>query len=89
MRVSFKRGVLLYKIKATYDKGRFKFELPLPKGKYDVELRFTKQEESDKDVVNELLKLSGVWDEEDVDFFDEIIKERKNFSLAQKELLID
>ena len=37
-------------------------------------------EESNEDVINEILELAGTWDEEDVDLFDEIIKERKNFS---------
>ena len=43
-------------------------------------MRFTKLEESNVDVINEILELSGTWDEEDVDLFDEIIKDRKNFS---------
>ena len=71
---------MLYKVKATYDGNNFKFENPLPKGNYNVELRFTKLEEPNEDVINEILELAGTWDEEDVDLIDEIIKERKNFS---------
>ncbi|MCL2116427.1 MAG: hypothetical protein FWH29_09420 [Methanobrevibacter sp.] len=76
----------MYKINATYDGKDFKFEKPLPKGKYNVELKFIKADESKKDVINEILELSGVWDEENVDLFDKIIKERKNFSSDRVEL---
>jgi len=76
----------LFKIKATYDGNHFKFEKPLPKGKYNVELRFTESNESNEDMINEILELSGVWNEKDVDLFDKIMKERKNFSSERIEL---
>lgn len=69
----------MYKMKIAYDRNHFKFEKSLPKGEYNAELRFTKLNESNKDIINEIIKLSGTWDEEDVESIDEIIKERKEF----------
>jgi len=38
----------MYKIKGIYDGKNFNFENPLPKGKFNVELRFIKEKKRDK-----------------------------------------
>ena len=75
----------MYKIKGTYDGERFSFENPLPKGKFNVELRLSKiKEEMNEEKINKILEFSGIWNDIDTKIFDDINR-RKNFSKSIEE----
>ena len=75
----------MYKIKGTYDGKNFKFEKPLPKGKFNVELKLSEEKkEMTEERINKILEFSGMWSDIDTKIFDEIIEERKNFFKSTK-----
>jgi len=74
--------MIIYKIKGTYDGKNFNFENPLPKGKFNVELRLSKAK---KEINKEkILEFSGILADIDTEIFDEIIEERQNFSKGRE-----
>ncbi|MDR2115830.1 MAG: DUF104 domain-containing protein [Planctomycetaceae bacterium] len=69
----------MHAIKAIYDGNYFKLEEPVPvEGKYEVVITFTKPIDSSQE---KILKYFNTWNNEDVKNVNEIIEERKNFSL--------
>ena len=65
----------MYKIKGTYDGKNFNFENPLPKGKFNVELRLSKaKKEINEEKINKILEFSGIWSDIDTRYFDDIIR---------------
>jgi hypothetical protein len=75
---------IMYAVKAIYDGHNFKLDESVPvKGKYEVIIAFTKPVEKDQE---NILKFFGTWDEDDVNCMEEIIKERKFFSLGRTEI---
>ncbi|MDR3223038.1 MAG: hypothetical protein LBT66_04795 [Methanobrevibacter sp.] len=73
----------MYKIKGIYDGKYFKFETPLPSmGKYEIEIKFIKPINNSQE---KILEFFNIWDKNDENF-EEIIKERKNFSLDRMEI---
>jgi predicted DNA-binding antitoxin AbrB/MazE fold protein len=74
----------MHAIKAIYDGNYFKPQEPVPvEGKYEVVITFTKPLNTSQE---DILKYFNTWDEEDVKIIDEIIEERKNFSLNRDEV---
>ncbi|MDR0913229.1 MAG: hypothetical protein LBM96_11640 [Methanobrevibacter sp.] len=73
----------MYKIKASFDGVNFKFNQPLPKGNYAVELTFIKSDK--KKIMDDLLELASTWDD-DVKLIEDVMEERKNFSSNRLEL---
>jgi predicted DNA-binding antitoxin AbrB/MazE fold protein len=74
----------MYAVKAIYDGNIFKLEEPIPtKEKYEVVITFTKPLKKTQD---KILEYFNTWDEEDVNCIEEIVKERKNFSLGRDEI---
>jgi len=74
----------MFTVNAIYDGNNFKLEKPLPfKDKYEVEIIFKKPIKKSQ---KEILKFFNTWEREDVDAVEEIINERKNFSLNRPEL---
>jgi predicted DNA-binding antitoxin AbrB/MazE fold protein len=73
----------MYAVKAIYDGNIFKLDEPVPvKGEYEVIITFTKPVEKSQE---EILQYFGVWDDEDVNYMADIIKDRENFSLNRIE----
>ena len=74
----------MYKVKAIYDGNSFKFEKSLPfNEKYEVEIIFKKPIKRSQ---QKILEYFNSWDKKDLEPIEEIINERKNFSLNRKEL---
>jgi predicted DNA-binding antitoxin AbrB/MazE fold protein len=74
----------MYAIKAIYDRNHFKPEEPVPvEGKYEVVITFTKPINTSQE---EILKYFNTWDNEDVKNINDIVEERKNFSLGREEI---
>jgi predicted DNA-binding antitoxin AbrB/MazE fold protein len=74
----------MYAVKAIYDGNIFKLEEPIPmKEKYEVIITFTKPL---KKTQEKILDYFNIWDEEDVNCIEEIVKERENFSLGRDEI---
>ena len=73
----------MYAIKAIYDGSNFKPMQPIPvKENYEVVITFiepVKKEQSG------IMNFAGIWKDENVLDLDEIISERKNFSLGRFE----
>jgi len=73
-------------INAIYDGNYFKPTEPVPvKGKYEVVITFTKSLDSTDKKRQRILKHFGTWDDEDVKIINEIVEERKNFSMNRDE----
>jgi predicted DNA-binding antitoxin AbrB/MazE fold protein len=74
-------------INAIYDGNYFKPVEPIPvKGKYEVIITFTKPIESKNIRKQKMLKHFGSWDNEDIEIINEIIQERRNFSINRDEI---
>jgi hypothetical protein len=74
----------MYKVKAIFDGFNFKFNEPLPfNEECEVEISFKNiQKKSQKEILN----FFNICDEEDVDFIEDIIAERENFSLNRRDV---
>jgi len=74
-------------INAIFDGNYFKPTEPIPvKGKYEVVITFTKSIDKKDKLKQRILNHFGTWNDEDVKAIDEIVEERKNFSMNRDEL---
>ena len=74
-------------INAIFDGNFFKPIDPIPvKGKYEVVITFTKSIDTKDKKKQRILKHFGTWNDEDIKIINEIVEERKNFSMARDEL---
>jgi len=65
-------------IEAIYDGNAIVFTKPVPvKGKYEVEITFTKPLDEKEEKRQKILKFFGAGDEDDVILMQEMIKERE------------
>ena len=73
-------------VNAIYDGSVIRFTEPVPvHGKYEVVVTFTKPMDEKEDLKQSILDCFGVWDAEDLKMMEQIIEERKNFSMNRKE----
>jgi len=71
---------------AIYDGNVIRFTEPVPVfGEYEVVVTFTKPMDEKEDLKQSILDCFGVWDAEDMKMMEQIIEERKNFSMNRKE----
>ena len=69
---------------AIYDGSAIKFTEPIPvTGQYEVVITFTKKLEDKEELKKKILKHFGTWTDDDVMIMEEVIKERKNFSVTR------
>jgi predicted DNA-binding antitoxin AbrB/MazE fold protein len=74
-------------INAIFDGNYFKPIEPIPvKGKYEVVITFTKSIDTKDKKKQRILKHFGTWNDEDIKTINEIVKERKNFTMNRDEL---
>ena len=69
-------------INAIFDGNTIKFIEPVPvQGKYEVVVTFTKPLDEKEDLKQSILDCFGLWDVDDLKVMEQIMEERKNFSL--------
>jgi hypothetical protein len=74
-------------INAIFDGNYFKPTEPIPvKGKYEVVITFTKSIDTKDKKRQRILKHFGTWNDEDIKVINEIVEERKYFSMNRDEL---
>jgi hypothetical protein len=75
----------MYAINAIYDGTKILTEEPITvKGRYEIVIAFTKP--LDNQNANEILKYSGIWDDDDLNSALSIVNERKNFSMSRYDI---
>ena len=73
----------MYAVKAIYDGTNFKLMQPIPvKENYEVVIIFIEPVKKNQ---SGIMDFAGIWKDEDVFDLDEIMAERKNFSLGRLE----
>jgi len=73
----------MYAVKAIYDGTNFKLMQPIPvKENYEVVITFIEPVKKDQ---KGIMDFAGIWKDENVLDLDEIMAERKNFSLGRFE----
>jgi predicted DNA-binding antitoxin AbrB/MazE fold protein len=78
---------IMQTISAIYDGNFFKPMEPIPvEGKYEVLITFTKPIDTKSTKRKKILKYFGTWDDEDVKVINQIVEERKNFSMGRDEI---
>ena len=71
----------MYAIKAIYDGSNFKLMQPIPvKENYEVIITFVEPLKKDQ---TGIMDFAGIWKDEDVLDLDEIMAERKDFSIGR------
>jgi hypothetical protein len=74
-------------INAIFDGNYFKPIDPIPvKGRYEVVITFTKSIDTNDKKKQRILDHFGTWNDEDIKIINEIVEERKNFSMNRDEL---
>ena len=72
----------MYAIKGIYDGNRFRLEQPIPvKEEYKVVITFIDPVQSRQE---NILDYFGTWNDSDIESINEVIAERKQFTLGRK-----